>query len=98
MKAARPTSTQSRRLNFPYTVLLAVIGVVLGVVVALAEGAGITVLGDFLSALRNLEITAGAVFFVFLPALVFEAALSLDVRRLMDDIVPILFLAVLRAP
>ena len=34
-------------------------------------------------------------FFVFLPALVFESALAIDVRRLLDDIAPILMLAVL---
>ena len=30
--------------------------------------------------------------FVFLPALVFEAALAINVRRLLEDIAPILLL------
>ncbi|HSG90593.1 MAG TPA: cation:proton antiporter [Pseudomonadales bacterium] len=84
----------ARRLNFPYTVLLAVVGVAIGLLQTLTSGQ-IPVIDDFLNALNGLEITADAVFFVFLPALVFEAALALDVRRLMDDIGPILFLAVI---
>jgi CPA1 family monovalent cation:H+ antiporter len=84
----------ARRLNFPYTVLLAAVGVGIGLLELLLASGRIPVLGDFLTALHGLEITADAVLFVFLPALVFEAALSLDVRRLMDDIAPILFLAV----
>ncbi|MBT6276757.1 MAG: sodium:proton exchanger, partial [Chromatiales bacterium] len=83
----------ARRLRFPYTVLLAVVGIILGLLEAVA-GSGIFFLSDFLQAVHNLEITAEAVLFVFLPALVFEAALALDVRRLFDDIGPILFLAV----
>lgn len=86
----------AKRLNFPYTVLLAAVGILLGVLEALVGDNDLLVpVSDFLTALRNFNITADAVFFIFLPALVFEAALSIDVRRLMDDIAPILMLAVL---
>lgn len=84
----------ARRLNFPYTVLLAVVGCVLGAVSLLGEAVQVGPVGDFLGALKGFEITSEAVLFVFLPALVFEAALAIDVRRLLDDIGPILFLAV----
>ncbi len=49
---------------------------------------------EFVHALNSLEITSEAVFFVFLPALVFESAFAIDVRRLFDDISPILMLAI----
>ncbi len=52
------------------------------------------VLGDFVTALDDFNITSEAVFFIFLPALVFESALSIDVRKLMEDIAPIMLLAV----
>ncbi len=86
----------AKRLNFPYTVLLAAVGTLLGLIETVI---GTTQLfqpvNDFLTALGSFDITAEAVFFIFLPALVFEAALSIDVRRLMDDIGPILSLAIL---
>lgn len=85
----------ARRLDFPYTVLLAVVGVLIGLLDLLARQATLPVLGDFFAALRGIELTAEAVFFIFLPALVFEAAMVLDVRRLLDDLGAILFLAVL---
>ena len=84
----------ARRLNFPHTVLLAVVGVAIGLLKAVAEGGQIYIISDFLRALHDLEITADVVLFVFLPALVFEAALALDVRRLLDDLGSILFLAI----
>ena len=85
----------ARRLNFPFTVLLAAVGCGFGFVVAgLAGTEGLWVLGDFVTALDEFSITSEAVLFVFLPALVFESALSIDVRKLMDDIGPILLLAI----
>ena len=85
----------ARRMNFPYTVLLAVVGVAIGLLKAVADGGQIYIFSDFLRALHGLEITAESVLFVFLPVLVFEAALALDVRRLLDDLGAILFLAII---
>ena len=85
----------AQRINFPYTVLLAAVGIVFGIVVALLYGVeGLWILGDFVTAMHDFNITSEAVFFIFLPALVFESALSIDVRKLMDDIAPIMLLAV----
>ncbi|CAE7593740.1 apnhaP [Symbiodinium microadriaticum] len=91
------------RLHIPYTVLLAIAGGIVGTLaIALGEpsatgdphsSAGFFT--DTLSALTGMELTSEVILFVFLPALVFESALSIDVRRLMDDIGPILFLAAL---
>ncbi len=84
------------RLNFPYTVLLAAAGIVLGVVVLFMKDVErFWMIGDFLLSLESFRITSDAVFFIFLPALIFESALNISVRHLMDDIGPILMLAVL---
>jgi CPA1 family monovalent cation:H+ antiporter len=86
------------RLNLPYTVLLAVVGCVLGAVVAASApqvaGGELGPLGDFLGALHGFGISSEALLFIFLPTLLFESGLSIDVRRLMDDGGPILLLAV----
>ena len=82
-------------LHFPHTVLLAIAGISLGYLADIAathlpHG----VIADIFRSLTSLQITADMVMFVFLPALVFESALSIDVHRLMEDIGAILFLAV----
>ena len=83
------------RLNVPYTVLLAVVGVTLGVLIRFsAYFDRFGMVGDFLRVLGEIHLSAEAFQDVFLPLLLFEAALSIDVRRLMEDIAPILMLAV----
>ena len=83
-------------MNVPFTVLLAAAGCVMGaIVMALKHTHGLWILGDFFHALDNLGITSEAVFFIFLPALIFESAMHLNVRKLMADIRPILMLAVI---
>lgn len=85
----------SHRLNIPYTVLLALTGCLLGV--STQWGIDIQHLGilhDFLVSLNSFHISSDAVLFIFLPVLVFEAALGIDAHRLVDDIAPILLLAV----
>ena len=86
----------AKRLNFPYTVLLAALGCAIGTIeVAIGETAGLGIVSDFLLALRSFGgISSEVILFVFLPALIFESALAIDVRRLADDIAPILLLAV----
>lgn len=85
----------ANRLNFPHTVLLAVAGMAIGWLATYAGAVPAGPAGDALLALSNLHITADMVFFVFLPTLVFESALSIDVRRLLDDVGAIIFLAVI---
>ncbi|MFT6097855.1 MAG: CPA1 family monovalent cation:H+ antiporter [Arenicella sp.] len=83
------------RLKIPFTVMLAAVGVLIGLgseLILTVPSLGF--LHEFIQALNSLEITSEAVFFVFLPALVFESALAIDVRRLFDDISPILMLAI----
>jgi CPA1 family monovalent cation:H+ antiporter len=81
------------RLHIPYSVLLAVVGFLLGLIIHI-PGEVPGVMGDFLSSLRNFEISSETFLFVFLPVLLFETALAMNVRRLLDDIWPILMMAI----
>ncbi len=86
----------ARRLNFPYTIFLALIGIGLGLIVQLGDKIATDgVAGEILTALRGADVTSEIIFFVFLPALIFESSLSIDVRRLLEDVGPILFLAII---
>jgi CPA1 family monovalent cation:H+ antiporter len=85
----------ARRVNFPYTVLLAAVGVLLGVVAGLmGESRGAGIASDFIHSVQSFGITSDTVLFLFLPALVFESALAIDARKLIEDLAPILLLAV----
>lgn len=86
----------SHRLDIPYTVLLAATGCLLGY--SAEWGIALQHLGvihDFLNSLNSFHISSDAVLYIFLPVLVFEAALGIDAHRLIDDIAPILLLAVI---
>jgi CPA1 family monovalent cation:H+ antiporter len=82
------------RLKLPYAVLLALAGCALGLLIQFRPESDSAVAADLLSALRQFEISAEAIIVIFLPALLFEAALSLDLRGLMEDMAPILTMAV----
>ncbi|WP_374384643.1 cation:proton antiporter [Dongia sp.] len=84
------------RLRLPYSVLLAVVGVTLGIVVTLRPDQAIpsSMLHDVIDALGSVEVSSEAFILIFLPALLFEVALAIDVRRLVDDIAPVLTMAV----
>ncbi len=73
------------RVKVPFTVALVVAGAALG---ALAERWAI------LEPIGSLEVTPEAVFFVFLPTLIFQSAFHLDARALRANLVPTLLLAV----
>lgn len=74
-----------RGRHMPLSVVLFVIGILLA---ALGErfGAG--------AVLGRIRLSPGLVLYVFLPSLVFESAIKLDVRELRRNLVPILTLAV----
>jgi monovalent cation:H+ antiporter, CPA1 family len=85
----------ARRINLPYTVLLAVVGLGLGaLILATRNVVGMGPVGDFLQALRGFGIPADAFLAIFLPTLLFETALAIDIRQLMEDVAPILLMAV----
>src|ERR1700737_2057989 len=71
------------RLAIPYAVLLAAVGCAIGAVttfVGPSVGAGIV--GDMVHGLDGFHLTAEALLYIFLPALLFETALNVDVQRL----------------
>lgn len=86
----------AHRIRFPFTVLLAAAGGLLGaLVLSVGESRLPGALGDFVQALDTLDITSEAIFLVFLPTLIFESALNINIRHLAADIAPILLLAII---
>ena len=81
------------RLKLPYAVLLALVGCAIGWS-AQHHGWVPPVLDEFLSIFNNFEISSETFLIVFLPVLLFETALAMNVRRLIDDLGPILLLAI----
>lgn len=81
------------RVKLPYSVFLAIAGCVLGYVSHVHQWAP-PVLGEFLTILSSFEVSSETFLVVFLPILLFEAALAMNVRKLLDDLGPILMMAV----
>lgn len=85
----------ANQFNVPYTVLLAVVGTGLGILIKFAGALDdVGVPAQFLRVLAEINLSPDSFLVLFLPVLLFETALTLDVRRLLDDIAPILMLAV----
>jgi CPA1 family monovalent cation:H+ antiporter len=83
------------RANVAFSLVLAAAGVALGGLVGTVPRLGLGgPVNDFFSALGHFDLSSEAFILVFLPVLLFETAVAIDVRRLMDDIAPILVLAV----
>ena len=83
------------RFALPSAMLLAGLGMVLGFALsALGQMTGLEVIGDLISGLSMLGLSADAFLFLFLPPLLFTAALTIDVRLLFDELAAVLLLAV----
>lgn len=74
----------TRRLRFPFTVALVLIG----------AGLSLTVRMFPQLSLRDLEISPALILYVFLPVLIFESAFNLHGRLLRQNLSPVLTLAV----
>ncbi|MFI5000982.1 MAG: cation:proton antiporter [Reyranellales bacterium] len=85
----------AERLRLPHTVLLATAGMGLGFLGTwmTASGRAFGPVGDIFAGLDRLELGTD-VFPLFLPPLLFTAGLTIDVRRLLDEIFAVLLLAV----
>jgi CPA1 family monovalent cation:H+ antiporter len=68
----------SRRLRLPYTLVLVIVGLVIG----------------FSPLLPNLRLSPDVIMFLFLPALLFEGAWNVEVKLLVANWLPVLLLAV----
>ncbi|MDF3072592.1 MAG: sodium:proton antiporter [Alphaproteobacteria bacterium] len=84
------------RLRVPHTVLLAALGIALGVLASqLGEGGGnLGIASDVIRGLGTLGFTAESFLYLFLPPLLFTAGLGIDVRRLFDEFAAVLLMAV----
>ena len=75
-----------RDLPVPYTVILVILGMLLGWLAR--HYTEMHFLNDF-------QLTPELVLFLFLPALIFESAFNMNARQLVKDLAPILILAIL---
>ncbi len=84
------------RLRLPHTVLLAIAGMGLGFVGTwmLQSNHSFGVLGDVFAGLERLEVGTDVFLPLFLPPLLFTAGLTIDVRRLFDEVFAVLLLAI----
>ena len=87
------------RLRLPYTVLLAGLGCALGAVIEpvrhrARRHARARCCATSSTSCGGFNITADILLWVFLPILLFDTATKLDGRELLDDLGPILILAV----
>jgi CPA1 family monovalent cation:H+ antiporter len=83
----------ARRVALPYTVLVAAFGAAVGLLLALAPDMG-GAISRAAALFSETELPSEALLYLFLPPLLFAAGLHVDVRRLMDDIWPILVMAI----
>ena len=83
------------RLRLPASVLLAAVGISIGAAstfLARAETGG--TLGALARVFVDLPVDSNTFLYVFLPALLFQSALSIEVQRIIEDAGPVLLLAV----
>jgi len=83
---AAGTQALSKRTRFPFTVALVLVGIVLD---QAARGGP-----EWMAPILEFELPPGVVFFVFLPALVFESSFNMEARALKENLSPVLTLAV----
>jgi CPA1 family monovalent cation:H+ antiporter len=86
----------AERFRVPHTVLLAVLGILLGILVDRfgGEARGYGIVGELVNGLSSVTGKAEAFLYIFLPPLLFTAGLTIDVRRLLDDIWAVMLLAI----
>lgn len=83
-------------LKLPPVVLLAGVGILLGALSGvIAQIPILNGIGTAAKLFSELPISSEAIIYVFLPLLVFEAGITTDVRRMLEDAAPILILAVI---
>ncbi|WP_281981041.1 cation:proton antiporter [Thalassorhabdomicrobium marinisediminis] len=90
--AAEPLASY---LRLPFAVIIACLGILIGLGAAFFLYTDLTdALNPVAAAILALPIRSNVFLYVFLPTLVFQVTLGLNLRRMADDWVPILVLAV----
>ncbi|MEI4234228.1 cation:proton antiporter [Roseovarius sp. D22-M7] len=83
------------RLRLPYSVILATLGILIGAGAIFFQRTELTdALNPVAEAILGIPIRSNVFLYVFLPTLLFQATLGMNLRRMLDDWVPILVLAV----
>ena len=83
------------RLRLPYSVILAALGILIGAGASFFLHTELTdALNPVAEAILGLPIRSNVFLYVFLPTLLFQATLGMNLRRMLDDWAPILVLAV----
>jgi CPA1 family monovalent cation:H+ antiporter len=83
------------RVRLPNSVLLAIIGIVVGAAATFLWRTDLTdAFNDVARVVLEFPVGSQVFLYVFLPTLLFQTSLTLDVRRMAEDWVPILLLAV----
>jgi CPA1 family monovalent cation:H+ antiporter len=78
------TEPIARRVDLPLSLVLVLVG----------SAIGFSIDVDSYALSNSLTLSSEAFLYLFLPILLFETAIEIDVRRLLEDIGPILLLAV----
>lgn len=85
----------ARMLELSETVLLAIVGIIIG---SLADfglrTSYVSVFGGIAETLLDFPVNSEAFLLIFLPVLVFQCSLAIDVRRLIHEIATVLLMAV----
>lgn len=90
--AAEPLAA---RLRLPFSVILAILGSLIGLGAIFFLRTDLTdALNPVAEAILGLPIRSNVFLYVFLPTLLFQATLGMNLRRMLDDWVPIMVLAV----
>lgn len=83
------------KLKLPPSVLFAGVGILIGAAATFFYYTDYTdSLNEIAQVLMSLPIDSSTFLYIFLPALLFQTALTLDVRRIVEDAAPVLLLAV----
>ncbi|WP_339112012.1 cation:proton antiporter [Thioclava sp. GXIMD2076] len=83
------------RLRLPYSVIIAALGMLIGSAAIFFLQTTLTdALNPVAEAILGLPIRANVFLYIFLPLLLFQVTLGMNLRRMMDDWVPILVMAV----
>ncbi len=83
------------RTRLPATVILALMGILIGAAsTSLLVFRDSEMLTNAAELIHNLPIRSNFFLYVFLPTLIFQVSLTIDLRRMLDDWVPILMMAV----
>lgn len=74
-----------KKINFPYTIGLVLVGGLWG---------ALSIYYQVFNLFKSIELSPGIILYIVLPTLIFEAAINIDLQVLKKNIIPILLLAV----